>query len=74
MKYYQRRKYQIWTDSGSGAWRDFSCWNLLGDSMLANIPENGYDGNFKGYIFIAADGVLDKPGDYKMVIALCIMG
>ena len=68
----ETRKYQIWTDSGSGAWRDFSCWNPRGDSMLASIPENGYDGNFKGYVFTGANGVLDKPRDYKLVIFLYV--
>ena len=61
-------KHQIWTDSGTGAWRDFSCWNPVGDGMLASIPENGYDGRFKSYTFSGADGVLANPKDYRRVL------
>ena len=67
LKHKEGKKHQIWTDSGTGAWRDFSCWNPVGDSMLASIPENGYDGRFKSFSFSGADSVLDSPKDYRRV-------
>ena len=36
--------------------------------MLASIPENGYDGQFKSFSFSGADGVLDSPKDYRRVL------
>ena len=60
-------EHQIWTDKGTGAWRDFSCWNPVGDAMLASVPENGWDGHHRSFIFSGAEGVLDSPRSYKRV-------
>jgi hypothetical protein len=63
----ETENYPMWTDSGSGASADFSCWNPIGDNLLTSIPVNGYNGLFTSHVFTGAVGVLDKPTDFTMV-------
>jgi len=65
LKKEEGRSHQIWNDKGTGAWRDFSCWNPVGLNMLASIPDNGYNGPAKSFTFRADRGVLDNPRDYR---------
>ena len=61
---------QIWYGGVKYGMKQLSCWNPVGNNMLASIPTIGNDRPEKSYTFGGSPGVFDKPKDYGRVIKL----